>query len=173
MKDSEEEEDEDTGDLVTQNRLVDCCAGDGLGDGGCGCGGGDYHDVLMRLKLVELKARCRERKLKIPGNKSVLVDWLLEDGVIPGNDIRCGEGGDSEGGVEIDMESGVGEGNGKSDGSGFVGEGREDVMQLVLMLEDEEDEGVVDLFVVDKSGGSILKPCGRCRQGVIGTHHNP
>ena len=31
----------------------------------------------MRLEQVELKEKCRERKLKISGGKSQLIDWLL------------------------------------------------------------------------------------------------
>jgi len=52
VKDGEEEEDEDAGDWVIQNRLIDWCVGDGVGDGGCGGSGGYGHGVLMRLKLV-------------------------------------------------------------------------------------------------------------------------
>jgi len=66
-----------------------------------------------------LKAKCRERKLKISGNKSVLVYRPLEDGVMPGDEIRDGEGG-----AEIDMEGGVNGDDGNSDGGGFSGGGR-------------------------------------------------
>ena len=39
VKDGEDEEDEGTGDRVDQDRLTNCCVGDGVGDGGCGSGG--------------------------------------------------------------------------------------------------------------------------------------
>ena len=41
------------------------------------------------------------------------------------------------------------------------------------MLENEEDEGVVNLLVVDKSVGSIVATCGGCGQGVIGSDFCP
>ena len=61
---------------------------------------------------------------------------MLEDGVMPGDEIRGGEGG-----AEIDMEGGVNGDDGNSDGGGFAEGGGEDALRLVPMLEDEEDEG--------------------------------
>ena len=43
----------------------------------------------------------------------------------------------------------------------------EDVLGSVPMLEDEEDEGVVDLLVINANGGSMLAPCSECGQGII------
>ena len=39
------------------------------------------------------------------------------------------------------------------------------------MFEDEEDEGMVNLLVADKSGRSILAPRGGCGQGIA--YHYP
>ena len=49
----------------------------------------------------------------------------------------------------------------------------DNVLQLVPILEDEEDEGVLDLLIVEENGGSILAPCGGYGQGFIGTYHYP
>jgi len=51
--------------------------------------------------------------------------------------------------------------------------GGEDVAGSVLILEEEEDEDVIDLLVVDQTGGSNLAPCGGCGQCVIGVHRYP
>ena len=44
---------------------------------------------------------------------------------------------------------------------------------MIPITEDEEDERLVELLVVDESGGSILKPFRGCRQSVIGVHLCP
>ena len=51
--------------------------------------------------------------------------------------------------------------------------GRKYMLRLVPILEDEEDERVVNLLVVNESGGSILAPCGGYWQGVIGAYRYP
>ena len=53
-----------------------------------------------------------------------MVDRLLEDRVIPGNEMHGGEDGGGEGSVEIDVESGVDGDDGNSDSSGFQEGGR-------------------------------------------------
>ena len=78
------------------------------------------------------------------------------------NEICCGEGGVGEGDANIDVE------DGEEDGAVDLVDGcredvnGEDVMRLVPMLEDEEDEGVVNLLVINKSDGSILARRYRC-----------
>ena len=52
-------------------------------------------------------------------------------------------------------------------GGKAVGGGGEDVSGSVTIL---EDEGMVDLLVVDNNGDSMLAPCGGCGQDVTGTH---
>ena len=44
---------------------------------------------------------------------------------------------------------------------------------MAPILEDKEDEGVVDLLIVNKNDGSILAPCGACGKSIIGAYRCP